>query len=590
MNVYLKEGTSELDAVWPEHSFKGPDGKPIVTVGTNRMGVAYHDGKTYVATCWGIPGIHLVDGYNLRPSAFLYMQGVGPLEPYGVYKAADGYKAFTWHDANGNGLVDMPEVQAYKEFPPFYAPYWGPTLYEDLSIVSSSSQGISRLACSGFDPAGNPIYDLAKAQPLVVGLPYPATDPIGQVDKDGNIYYNRWSYAGPGQQPKGLDWAARLVDTGLAKLDPKGKPLWKVLRKAETFRKPWEAYAINQMSPPTHGCLFADDCTGSQTYVFDGDGLLLDCLLEETPRGPTPSAYTLYVEHFASYFFTDPRDDQLYMLTGADDIRFYRITGINSYQRVKGTVSFAEQPKPRVTALPVAGTAAAKAVPFAEPPAIDGDLAEWQKAPAQTVAVGKAGDDMSATFRIGYDAGNLYAAFHVADSSPMANSGKVLDSLFKYGDTLDLYLACDPKADPKRKEPVAGDVRILLSMYQGAPAVIAYRARVPGSKNPATFVSPVGKYMIDVVEALKGAKLAFKPDADGKGYSAELAVPLAGLAPLKPAAGMAIGFDAAANFSDAAGQFNAARAYWTGREAIVRDIPTEATFFQDKWGTLEFLK
>jgi len=93
-----------------------------------------------------------------------------------------------------------------------------------------------------------------------------------------------------------------------------------------------------------------------------------------------------------------------------------------------------------------------------------------------------------------------------------------------------------------------------------------------------------------VVEPLKAAKLAFRPDADGKGCSAELAVPLTDLSPLKPAPGLTIGFDAGVNFPDAAGQFNAAKAFWTGREAIVRDIPTEASFFQDKWGTLEFTK
>ncbi len=91
-----------------------------------------------------------------------------------------------------------------------------------------------------------------------------------------------------------------------------------------------------------------------------------------------------------------------------------------------------------------------------------------------------------------------------------------------------------------------------------------------------------------MVEPLKEARLAFKTDADGKGYTAELAVPLAALAPLQPSTGLAIGFDAGVVFSDAAGQFNAAKAYWTGRAAMARDIPTEATFFQDQWGRLEF--
>ncbi len=95
--------------------------------------------------------------------------------------------------------------------------------------------------------------------------------------------------------------------------------------------------------------------------------------------------------------------------------------------------------------------------------------------------------------------------------------------------------------------------------------MVIYRARVPGTTHPVTFTSGVGKYVIDVVEPLKEAQLAIRIDADGKGYAAELAVPFSALAPLKPAPGLRIGFDAGVIFSDAAGQFNAAKAYWTGR-------------------------
>ncbi len=136
---------------------------------------------------------------------------------------------------------------------------------------------------------------------------------------------------------------------------------------------------------------------------------------------------------------------------------------------LQGTVSFTEDPRPRV--LPgAAGVKLAHAMRFAAPPKIDGVPEEWKDVPVQSLAVGKPGEEMSSTFQLGYDAKNLYAAFHVVDASPMMNSGKVLDSLFKYGDAIDLYLACDAGVDPARKEPAPGDVRLLLTKYQGSPS------------------------------------------------------------------------------------------------------------------------
>jgi hypothetical protein len=591
-NLNLQEGTSELDAVWPTVDFKGPAGQQVLFYYYRQGRLVYHGDLPYLCVAGHDVSIFKVDGYRLLPSAFVSTGRFGALESLGL-----GKPTYTggviWHDANGNGLVDPEEVKLYKELPqPWPAGYWEPSVGrtsdpQDFTLTTAGAAGVYSLAPSGFDPAGNPLFDFASIKPLAAPLPYPATDPIPRIGEDGSIYYSRWSYAKPGEQPKGLDWAARITDTGFAKLHPDGTPAWKVMRKAESFRKPDQAYAMQYMDGPYQGCLFGDDCTGGQTYVVDEDGLILGNLFQDVVRGPSPSPYTMYVEHFTSAYFTDPATQQLYALTGADDIRVFRISGIDSVQRLQGTVAFTQNPAPKV-APAAAAEKLARAILFRQAPQIDGDLGEWKDVPKQEMAVGKPGEEGSATFQLGYDAKNLYAAFHVVDSSPLVNAGVALDTIWKYGDSLDLYLACDPGANPDRKEPVPGDVRLVLTKYQGKPLVLAYRARVPGTRNPAVFTSAVGRYTIDVVEPIRDARLAFKTDPDGRGYTAELTVPLSALPPLAPKPGLQIGFDAGVDFSDAAGQFNAVRVFWTGREAMVRDVPTEATFFQDKWGRLEF--
>lgn len=585
LNINLREGTEELDAVWPQVEFRGADGGQLLYYWVRCPGLAYHDGTPYLCIAGHDVSIFKVDGYRLLPSAFVSGLRFGKITTLAQTQGAAGV---TWHDANDNGVVDVDELKVSKQFnAPYPMPYWGPVVYENFDIVSSGAEGISRLPCLGFDAHGNPLYALDHVQTLLSKFPLSVSDPIAQVDAEGNLYYNRWRYAGAGEQPKGIDWAARITHNGIVKLNAKGEVQWEVLQKAEAFRKPWQSYAIQAIDRPTHGVVLGDDCVSGQTYVVSSDGLVLGAIFEETVRGPAPSPYTLYVEHFTSYHFTDPRDDALYELTGSDDIRIVRITGLESYQRLQGMVSFTAPPKPRV-APGATGVKIAHAARLAAPPKIGGVPDAWQDVPVQSLAVGKPGEEMSATFQLGYTATTLYAAFHVVDSSPMLNSGKVLDSLFKYGDALDLYLACDAHADPARKEPAPGDVRLLLTKYQGKPIVMIYRARAPGTRHPVTFTSGVGKYVVDVVEPLQEATLAFKLDADGKGYTAALAVPFSALAPLKPSPGHRIGFDAGVIFSDAAGQFNAAKAYWTGRAAMARDIPTEAAFFQEQWGVLEF--
>jgi len=581
-NIDLENNASEIDAVWsdifPLYDFR-------------RGELLYHNGKAYLCISCGADSIiYRVDDYVLKPCTRI---GIIPYwHEFKGYRWQDGYRAYVWRDTNGNGILEenQSELVVYTNIgKPFHCGYWGVYFHSNFDIWGPGT-GISLLPCLGFDKFGNPIYDWAKSEEKIAKLPVGSDETAIALDEEGNIYFSRERFYQPDRdkgkypEPKGLDWAGRNTHADVSKIDPQGNPIWRVLKKTESFRKPGEVYALRGgIATRKKGCIFVDDCSSGQTYVISDDGLVLDELLEDVARGPAPSAYTLFVEHFTSYFFE--YKNELYFVTGAEDIRIYRVTGFETYQRITGSVSFTEPVKPRIAEKESKQEFKAKCTFFKSAPNIDGNLQEWSSFRKEQITIAK---EPVVEFAFGYDRNNLYAGFHIKDESPMKNNSTELNTSFKYGDSIEILLGCDPKAEIGRKEPVPGDIRLLITRYKGEPVVIAYRARVPGTKEPFIFTSPVNKTQIDKVELLKSVKLSVVEDTDGKGYTVELAVPFTELAPLIPVQGTKIGFDIGINFSDPGGQFNASKVFWTGREAMVRDIPTEVNLGQDKWGILEF--
>lgn len=607
-NIDLARQTATLDAVWHESLLLRPPlrGNTRQLAGYyRRTALRHHNGKAYLCITGDRASILKIDGYTLKPSA-----QIGVIRPrrkgrkrivggqIGPFKYEDGYRGYVWRDANGNGIVELnrDELKGYKELPPNTWGYFGSYTAPDFAVYGFGG-GVTRWPCVGWDKFDNPIYDWAKADCFIPALPVPygASDSSARFDEEGNIYVGRDRAYGARRDrgkfpvPTGIDWAGRNTHADVSKMDKNGRLLWRTLKKTNNFRKPGEVYALRGgVAEYAKGCVFVDDCTSGQCYVIDRDGLVLDAVLEDIARGPAPSPYTLYVEHFTSYYFTDPSTQDLYLVTGAEDIRIYRLSGFDSYQRMTGTVSLASRAVAQSVSTQKEGDKVAAARRVTVPPVIDGDLGEWRAVPVQTMVVDPDNPDMRVKFQLAWDARNLYAAFDVTDASPMVNSARVLATCFKYGDSLDLYLACGKEPAKSAGAPIPGDVRLLLTRYGGRPLVLAYRPDVPGTANPTVFTSPVGQFRCDVVAPVANAALVFRNRKDGKGYTAELAVPLADLKPLAPRAGLKIRFDVGANFSNRSGTLNAIKIYWTRREAMVRDIPTEARFFRDKWGTLRF--
>ena len=155
------------------------------------------------------------------------------------------------------------------------------------------------------------------------------------------------------------------------------------------------------------------------------------------------------------------------------------------------------------------------------------------------------------------------------------------------GDTVDLQLGTDPAADPKRTEPVNGDLRLSIGNFQGQPTAAGYR-KVADEK-PKTFSSGVVKeYLMDSVVVLAEAKVAAKVDAQGKRYVVEAAIPLAALG-LKLTDGRALRGDFGATHGDKSGKDTMLRSHWNNQTTgIVNDEVFELRMEPANWGELEF--
>ena len=213
------------------------------------------------------------------------------------------------------------------------------------------------------------------------------------------------------------------------------------------------------------------------------------------------------------------------------------------------------------------------------PPTIDGDLGDWDMAYAAEIPLGQG---RIATAALARDADTLYMAWQVHDDSPLKNQGGNWQTLFLTGNCVDLMLATDPKAPATRATAAAGDLRMLLSVFQDKPVAVLYRPVVPGTAKPVQLMAA----RIDRIDLLEQAKVAVKRTAES--YTIEAAIPLAALG--LPASGLdTLRGDLGVISSDAAGRDRVERTYHFNRHTeMTADLTTEATLQPAEWGTVRF--
>jgi len=297
-------------------------------------------------------------------------------------------------------------------------------------------------------------------------------------------------------------------------------------------------------------------------------------------------------EHFHGFFTKTEADGKYYVVTGGHHISILEIRGLDKFKRFDGKVVITPEDFRRV--LKWEGERARKQIKGRAPimecermktrPRIDGRLGklEW---PKYTSSFGSGGGKVQ--FKMGYDDKYLYLYWQ-GSLGPIQNYGDQWQRYFKTGGCLDLFLGTDPKADPKRRRPVAGDLRLLLTWSKRRGQVVLYQPMAPdGAKHQPwkTSTDAGGTTAFERVTLLADAIVA--KTGSGRAFAVEAAVPLETLG-LKITDGILLKSDWGVLTVDETKRVRE-RLYWTNKVANgTTDEAIEAKLEPHLWGYARF--
>ena len=522
---------------------------------------------------------------------------------------------FLWSDLDRDGDQQPAEVQFFQtphggaEHWPWRA-LWTMWIGEDGTFFLSGSGHGDRQVAWALSPAewlanGAPAYDPGHAR-LAADVPRRRKVPVYRDDVQSIVADSRNRVV--------------MIANPITGCDADGRPRW-------TFENPWPGVHGSHSAPAWRpgtvvggllaigtarldgdlGEVFAFTGNKGQVYLFTTDGLFLAALFQDKRVGShwnmpdaTPGVLldkvSLGEEHFGGHF-TRSSDGRYYLVVGHNHSSIVEVENVDTIARFSGTVTIdaqtaatcealarerafvhAQREAPKVYTLKELGT----------PVKTDGRLDEWKSASfvEWKPSVG------SARAALTYDDSHLHLAFEVRDPTPMRNAAEDRRLLFKTGDAVDLHLGTDPEADPKRRGPAPGDLRVLISaMSVGdklTPIVMLYRHRVPGTADDrkTTFSSPWRSEVVDEVRELSSASAAVVPQPKYGRYTVEASIPLTDLH-WRPQTGIRLRGDFGVLCSDTAGETTVERCYWSNRSVqYTSDVPGEAMLYPNFWGTI----
>lgn len=184
--------------------------------------------------------------------------------------------------------------------------------------------------------------------------------------------------------------------------------------------------------------------------------------------------------------------------------------------------------------------------------------------------------------RIAYDDANLYCNWNVTDSTPWINGAKDLAQMYAGGDTVDLQIGTDPKADPKRNKATKGDIRISIGKLGDKNVAVVYRFK-SDVKKPRTFSSGVIQgYVVDYVDVIPDIKINVNTQKGRYSVSAAIPWKVIGITPKK---GMKLRADVGVTHGDPSGTDTRLRTYWANQQTgLVDDVVFELQVTPANWG------
>ena len=445
-------------------------------------------------------------------------------------------EAWTWADANGDGLVQDDEVS--KAAPPTGGFTW---IDRDLTIHGRN--GAWKPA--KIHPGGAPVYAGGAFTP-----DFPAAAPPLGYYLDQENY--GLSHAPPGANgaryhccnvgvEQGRNFWDRASEARLCRF-VNGKLQWMIGHHDGRFRHNGDSVMLMNIVGELDGVVIASEVASNFT-AYTTDGLTLGWLAVDARGRPSEEGPTAwYVENVqAGLFIKDPKTGKR-LLVGAstEDVRVVEIAGVfgNDIARTDGKVTL-RSAQPRRPAL--AGQAA---VPYQTYTMTQGGRylgadaydTEWQRtAPSISILENKA---LTAEVRLRRDAGQLAVFADVLSATPLPE-GK--EAAFGKCDGVELLLG--PAAPASRETAGPGDTRIFLTARREKGKLVgaAYACRPASPSLPASDhlrrVNNKGEFdgkapagALDFSRGLTlipGAAVAVRERFDGCGWRLEAEIPLA---------------------------------------------------------------
>jgi len=492
---------------------------------------------------------------------------------------------FLWSDLNGNGQVEADEVQ-FELKPSGSNPerigrlndklraWAGDHVFQPGKILPSGVPVFEKVA----SPARQGVYELAGGDLVALSVPSEVRERHG----DGNGHANESRGIGPDGQVR---WRYPTEHPGVSGL----------------WLPPYEpGYVSNEFGIIGHatakagelGEYFVMHANNGQWKVWTADGLLagqilrhkfdprsiVDSSFKEASRGMALDNLTAGQEHFHGYF-AQTADGKCYIVHGGNYIMVSEVLGLDRFRRMAGEITVTADDARRVRNRQ---EELARREAKSQARLIECVLVKTGEVPDVAELDG-------VKFGIGYDEKYLYARWDVSNQGQLANSGADFQRYFKTGACLDLQLGLDSQANPNRRTPLAGDLRLLFTVAGGKPQAVLYQpvaAQVSPSEAWETRTDAAGTTRFDRVVRLAEAVLKHSTNPKSPNqYRFEVAIPLASLG-WKPQPGELLRADWGLLTSDD-GHTVKRRLYWSNTLATgTTDEAWEARLDPHLWGNL----
>jgi hypothetical protein len=523
-----------------------------------------------------------------------------PIKTPAMQELCKGKNIIAWSDLNADGQVQIDECSVSDAS-------GAGNMMTDQNLTIVTGAGLV-MKPGKFTDAGIPVYDMAKViyavepKPIGGGMPLLSRDGwlvnVGMPIRGERTGLPSWVYpqsnagiqssqAAPAPQyPGHIIGTTHLAGFTVTPKTGDAGELWTVIgNRGNLYMLTTDGIFITE--------LFRDRIAAGQ-----GGGPDPVVGPAEAKRGMSLKEMSLGEECFWPSI-TQAKDGNIYLVAGHGYSAIFRVTGLDTVKRlplqtIEMTPAMVDVARnvlvqKQQNEMAEKGRKTFEARISETALKVDGIADDWAKSAWVPIADGLVG-----AIQISGD--RLYAGIRATGvprlTNYLENVTAVDKLLFKGGGALDLQIGVNSKADPERKTPVEGDLRLLVSRVKGKTKAMLYRQMVPGTTEPETFISPVKRVSIDRIDDVSvDIQLAASPLSPASNTYAdhifyEFSVPLATLG-LKPTPGMKIIGDIGVLRGN--GIETTARVYWHNKTTtFVSDIPGEVELNPKLWGWIIF--